>query len=109
AAGHDVHFIPVFLRNFYPDATPEDRKTAAPEELYPRIRNAGQREDLHLVSELGLQSDLACAVVDELAKRSPQVILLEQPWLFGLVEHALENMPALAQTALVYSSQNVES
>lgn len=109
AAGHEFHNIPVFVAASYPEASPDEQRTALPADFIERLGGMGLREDLHLSRVLGQDHPLVGQVVERLQEIGPDIIQFDQPWLYPLFREALRTLPRLAAAKLVYSSQNIEA
>lgn len=111
AAGHSVFVIPVFFPGSYPNHDREEARTALPDHLLAGLHRAGLREDLHLHRLLGAGVPAFEATRARIDEIRPDILHLEQPWLFPLLDPLLAVLPRATRERLriVYGSQNIES
>ena len=99
-----VHSIAIFNPLYFPESN-------APSSIYiddakeRQIVEAGGRPDLDLCELIECDDAKRKKLVDAVYERKPDVILLEQPWLWPFVRRHLSAISA----QIIYSSQNVES
>ena len=109
AAGHTVQALPLFFGSNYPEHDATEARSALSGDLYGEMIRAGLREDLHMHRMLRPGVAAFDAARARLREIGPDVLHIEQPWLFPLLDPLLEGMPPAERPAVVYGSQNIES
>ena len=109
AAGHEVFALPLFFPGQYSRHDATEAITGLHDTLRAEMLSAGLREDLHLPSLLQAGVPAFDAARHRLFEIRPDILHVEQPWLFPLVDRLLEVLPDAPRISVVYGSQNVES
>ncbi|OOY23381.1 hypothetical protein BMI91_12835 [Thioclava sediminum] len=108
AAGNIFRYVPIYSTRGYPDGSPDERRSAVPDALLPRLHDPQRREDLHFSDTLK-DHPLIEGLIRELREFAPDAVQFEHPWLYPLFAEALNRDPVLRRARLIYSAHNVEA
>lgn len=104
----EVDHLCVVQHGAFPDATETPWMFRLPPRLSAHLCRPGKRPDVHACELFERREECLETASALILDASPDVLILEQPWLWPLVRKLRQSHARIANIPIVYSSQNVE-